>query len=100
MGSWQPPPIRQYGLLGDTRTAALSSESGSIDWMCWPRFDSEPLFGRLVDHEHGGCFEIAVQHVMRTKRRYRDRSTVLQTSWRRSPSAPVATSSIEPDGDR
>jgi GH15 family glucan-1,4-alpha-glucosidase len=81
MGSWEPPPIRDYGLLGDTRTAALSSRSGSIDWMCWPRFDSEPVFGRLVDHEHGGCFELGVRDVTRTERRYRDRSAVLETSW-------------------
>lgn len=81
MGSWQPPPIRDYGLLGDNRTAALSSRLGSIDWMCWPRFDSEPVFGRLIDHEHGGCFEISVEDVISTKRRYRDRSAVLETSW-------------------
>ena len=81
MSSWQPPPIRDYALLGDTRTAALTSRSGSIDWMCWPRFDSEPVFGRLVDHEHGGCFEMAVLGPARVERRYRDRSTVLETSW-------------------
>ena len=78
---WHPPPLRQYGLLGDTKTAALTSQTGSIDWMCWPRFDSEPLFGRLIDHEHGGHFEIAVEGVTSTERRYRDRSTVLETTW-------------------
>jgi GH15 family glucan-1,4-alpha-glucosidase len=46
-GPWIPPPIREYGLLGDTRTAALTPSAGSIDWMCWPRFHSEPIFGRL-----------------------------------------------------
>ncbi len=80
-GPWEPPPIREYGLLGDTRTAALTSLAGSIDWMCWPRFDSEPVFGRLIDHELGGCFEIAVQGATHTERRYRDRSTVLETTW-------------------
>jgi len=78
---WQPPPLRQYGLLGDTKTAALTSQAGSVDWMCWPRFDSEPLFGRLIDHEHGGHFEIAVEGVTSTERRYRDWSTVLETTW-------------------
>src|SRR5215472_18316510 len=80
-GRWQAPPIRDYGMIGDTRTAALTSRLGSIDWMCWPRFDSEPVFGRLIDGERGGCFEIAVEGVTRTERRYRDRSTVLETTW-------------------
>ncbi len=80
-GSWTPPPIREYGLLGDTRTAALTSSSGSIDWMCWPRFDSEPIFGRLIDPKHGGCFEISVLGATRVARRYRDRSAILETTW-------------------
>src|SRR5262249_40954066 len=81
VGRWQAPPIRDYGMIGDTRTAGLTSRFGSIDWMCWPRFDSEPVFGRLVDGERGGCFEIAVEGVTHTERRYRDRSTVLETTW-------------------
>ncbi|HKA48508.1 MAG TPA: glycoside hydrolase family 15 protein [Candidatus Dormibacteraeota bacterium] len=81
VGRWQAPPIRDYGMIGDTRTAGLTSRFGSIDWMCWPRFDSEPVFGRLVDRERGGCFEIAVEGVTHTERRYRDRSTVLETTW-------------------
>jgi GH15 family glucan-1,4-alpha-glucosidase len=79
--SWTPPPIREYGLIGDTRTAALTSSAGSIDWMCWPRFDSEPIFGRLIDPKHGGCFEISVAQAARTTRRYRDRSAILETTW-------------------
>jgi GH15 family glucan-1,4-alpha-glucosidase len=39
-------PIEAYGLIGDTRTAALVSDAGAIDWMCVPRFDGGPLFGR------------------------------------------------------
>ncbi len=82
--SWSPPPIRDYGLLGDTRTAALTSATGSIDWMCWPRFDSEPIFGRLIDPRHGGYFEISVVGVTRIARRYRDRSAILETNWKAS----------------
>ena len=82
--SWAPPPIREYGLLGDTRTAALTSLSGSIDWMCWPRFDSPPTFGRLVDPAHGGFFEISVIGAAPAARRYRDRSAVLETTWKAS----------------
>ena len=46
--SRMPAPIGGYGLLGDTRTAALVSDDGALDWLCVPRFDGEPLFGRLV----------------------------------------------------
>jgi GH15 family glucan-1,4-alpha-glucosidase len=79
--TWRPPPLREYGLIGNARTAALSSSAGSLDWMCWPRFDSEPVFGRLVDAERGGCFEISGRGVSRVQRRYRDRSAVLETAW-------------------
>jgi GH15 family glucan-1,4-alpha-glucosidase len=80
-GSWSPPPIHEYGLIGDTRTAALTSSAGSIDWMCWPRFDSEPIFGRLIDPKHGGYFEIFVFGATPSARRYRDRSATLETTW-------------------
>ncbi|HEY3015499.1 MAG TPA: trehalase-like domain-containing protein, partial [Nocardioides sp.] len=53
------PPIEDYGLLGDTRTAALVSSAGAIDWLCAPRFDADPIFGRLVGGPEAGTFRIA-----------------------------------------
>jgi len=57
------------------------SSAGSIDWMCWPRFDSEPVFGRLIDPEHGGQFELTVAGGRVVSRHYRNHSAVLVTEW-------------------
>lgn len=77
-----PSPIADYALIGDTRTGALCSTAGSIDWMCLPRFDSEPVFGSLIDADHGGRFAITPADVHESSRRYRDSSGVLETTWR------------------
>jgi GH15 family glucan-1,4-alpha-glucosidase len=76
------PGIADYALIGDTRTGALCSSRGSIDWMCLPRFDSEPVFGSLIDTEHGGRFAITPVDLRESSRRYRDASAVLETTWR------------------
>jgi GH15 family glucan-1,4-alpha-glucosidase len=77
-----PALIADYALIGDTRTGALCSRAGSIDWMCTPSFDSEPVFGALIDTEHGGRFAITPVDVRDSSRRYRDSSAVLETTWR------------------
>ena len=51
-------PIGAYGLIGDTRSAALIAPDGSIDWWCVPRFDDPPLFGRLVGGAEAGWFSV------------------------------------------
>ena len=46
-------PIASYGLLADCNSAALVSSSGSIDWLCFPRYDSPSVFSKLLDPEAG-----------------------------------------------
>ncbi|MBE1491277.1 glycoside hydrolase family 15 protein [Plantactinospora soyae] len=77
-----PPPIADYGLLGDTRTAALVSSTGAIDWMCAPRFDGAPLFGRLVGGPEAGTYRIGPARPAEVvERRYRQHTTTLRTTW-------------------
>src|SRR5579872_3687523 len=52
--------IEDYGIIGNMRTAALVSAGGSIDWFCFPRFDSPSIFGAILDDERGGRFSISV----------------------------------------
>ena len=75
-------PIGDYGLLGDTRTAALVSSDGAIDWLCVPRFDGEPVFGRLVGGLAAGTFRVGpVLPAAVLERRYRQHSATLETTW-------------------
>ncbi len=75
------PSVGDYALIGDTRTAALCSSAGSIDWLCLPRFDSQPVFSRLIAGDAGGCFAITPDNIRATSRRYREHSAVLETTW-------------------
>ncbi|MDG4839868.1 glycoside hydrolase family 15 protein [Micromonospora sp. WMMD967] len=76
------PPISDYGLLGDTRTAALVASDGAMDWLCVPRFDGNPLFGRLVGGPDAGTFRVGpVGPATVVERRYRQHTATLETTW-------------------
>lgn len=73
-------PIADHAMIGDTRTAGLVTGDGTVDWMCVPRFDGEPLFGALIDAEHGGVFEVRVLDVRSRRRAYRRGSATVETA--------------------
>lgn len=70
--------ISDYALIGNCRTAALVSKQGSIDWACFPKFDSPSYFARLLDRD-GGHFSIAPNGSFRSEQNYVDRTNVLET---------------------
>ena len=75
-----PSAIEDYGLIGDCYSAALVSRSGSIDWLCWPRFDSAACFAALLGNSDNGCWLIGpADGSASTSRSYRDGSVVLET---------------------
>jgi len=74
-------PIEEYAVIGDTRSCALISRDGSIDWLCWPRFDSPSLFAAILDADKGGRFSIQPSIPFRATRRYIDDTNVLETTF-------------------
>ncbi|HXZ84985.1 MAG TPA: trehalase-like domain-containing protein, partial [Myxococcota bacterium] len=81
-------PIEDYALLGDTRTAALVSRGGSIDWLCLPRFDSGACFAAILGDERNGRWLLRPVEPFRSRRRYREGTLVLETEFT-SPSGVV-----------
>ena len=80
-----PARIEDYALIGDCETAALVARDGSIDWLCWPRFDSDACFAALLGDESHGRWKIApADKDARTTRRYLPNTLVLETTFETS----------------
>src|SRR5437762_4763938 len=73
--------IEDYAIIGDCRTAALVSRTGAIDWLCLPDFSSPSLFAGLLDPARGGSFSLRPCAAFTTRRRYLDKTAVLQTEF-------------------
>jgi GH15 family glucan-1,4-alpha-glucosidase len=72
--------IEDYGLIGDCETAALVGRDGSIDWLCWPAFDSEACFAAILGTRKNGRWQIAPgEEIKQVSRRYWDNTLILET---------------------
>lgn len=77
-----PLPLEDYALIGDCQTAALVGIDGSIDWLCFPRFDSGAVFASLLGNDEHGHWKIAPEGPIRAVRRqYRPGTLVLETEF-------------------
>jgi GH15 family glucan-1,4-alpha-glucosidase len=74
-------PIEDYALIGDCKSAALVSRGGSIDWLCWPRFDSDACFAALLGTTEHGRWLVAPREQARITRRYRPDTLILETQF-------------------
>jgi alpha,alpha-trehalase len=73
-------PIADYALLSDCHSAALVSRTGSVDWLCLPRFDSPSIFGRLLDPQAGHWYVRPTGQCSIT-RQYVEETLVLETTF-------------------
>ncbi len=74
-------PIRDYGLISDSHTAALVGIDGAIDWLCWPRFDSPAIFCSILDDKVGGYFSIKPTGDHSSSQEYISSTNVLVTTF-------------------
>jgi GH15 family glucan-1,4-alpha-glucosidase len=74
-----PLRIEDYGLIGDCKTAALVGRNGSVDWLCWPRFDSAACFSALLGNSNHGRWSIAPQEPAKSSRSYHGDTMILET---------------------
>jgi GH15 family glucan-1,4-alpha-glucosidase len=85
--------IADYALLSNCRSAALVSSLGSIDWLCFPDFDSPSVFGRLLD-DKAGHWSIQARGMTRSSRRYEEQAMVLHTTFETDSGTAVLTDAM------
>jgi alpha,alpha-trehalase len=86
-------PIAAHALLSNCHSAALVTDEGSVDWLCFPRFDSPSVFGRLLD-DSAGHWSIRPSGAFETRRRYLDHTLVLETTFTTSTGTLVLTDAL------
>jgi GH15 family glucan-1,4-alpha-glucosidase/NAD(P)-dependent dehydrogenase (short-subunit alcohol dehydrogenase family) len=78
------PPIERHGVIGDRRTAALVAADGTLDWLCLPDFDGDPVFGSLLDADRGGLWRLGPASSVFGRQRYVPDTASLVTTWETS----------------
>lgn len=92
-------PIGDYGVIGDLHTVALVGKDGSIDWCCFPHFDSPSLFGALLDDQRGGRFRIAPLDDWKQQQLYLPETNVLLTRFLHHEGVAELTDFMPVEGD-
>lgn len=69
-----------YGIIGNCKTCALVNSKGSIDWMCYPSFDSPSIFAKLLDESKGGTFQIIPDQKCKYNQKYLENTNILETT--------------------
>ncbi|MCB1411845.1 MAG: glycoside hydrolase family 15 protein [Xanthobacteraceae bacterium] len=93
-----PGRIEDYAMIGDCETAALVGRDGSIDWICWPAFDSEACFAALLGNENHGRWRIAPSADAKVSRRYRGHTLILETTFETADGAVTIVDFMPPRG--
>src|SRR5262245_49475390 len=93
-----PSRIEDYGIIGDCETAALVGRDGSIDWLCWPRFDAGACFCALLGSPEHGRWIIGPTSPTRVTRRYRPDTLILETRFETETGVAVLTDFMPPRG--
>lgn len=91
-------PLEDYALLSDLSTGPLVSRNGSIDWLCFPRFDSPSVFAALLGSPEDGRWKVSASDGEVVSRRYLPRTFVLETTWR-TPTGKMVVTDFLPPGD-
>ncbi|HET6824890.1 MAG TPA: glycoside hydrolase family 15 protein [Amnibacterium sp.] len=95
-----PLPIEDYAIISDCQSAALVGRDGSIDWLCFPRYDSPSMFGALLgDESHGRWLLAPAEPAAIARRSYIDRTVLLVTRWITS-TGEVEVTDFMPHGNR
>ncbi len=95
-----PLRIEDYALIGDCETAALVGRDGSVDWLCWPRFDSDACFAALLGApEHGRWLVAPTDETARVTRRYRGDTLILETRFETAEGAVLLVDFMPPHSE-
>ena len=96
----RPLDIGKYGVVGEGLTCALVGVDGSVDWLCFPNFDSPSVFAAILDRERGGFFRISPNaERYESLQAYDDSTNVLQTLFRRPGEGAVCLTDFMPWSD-